>query len=41
MTILEALLASAVTVVYGVMLYGAYLIVRDKQKEWEKRNGKR
>lgn len=41
MTILEALLAGAVTMVYGVMLYGSYLIVCDKQQEWEKRNGKR
>jgi len=41
MSILEVLLAGAVTAVYGVMLYGSYLIVCDKQKEWERRNGKR
>lgn len=41
MTILEVLLVSAVIVVFGAMLYGSYLIVDDKQKAWEARNGKR
>ena len=41
MPVWEMILVGVILTIFGVLMFGAYLIVDDKQKEWEKRNGKR
>jgi len=37
----EMILVGVILTIFGVLMFGAYLIVDDKQREWEARNGKR
>ncbi len=41
MPLWEMILVGVLLFVFGVLMFGAYLIVDDKQREWEARNGKR
>jgi hypothetical protein len=36
--IFEYLLAGIVFIVFAILTYGGYLLEKDKQDEWEKRN---
>lgn len=36
--ILEYLIAGTVMTVFAIMTYGGYLLEKDKQDQWEKRN---
>lgn len=36
--IFEYLIAGVFTIIFAILTYGGYLLEKDKQDEWEKRN---